>query len=253
MDTGVAPPLTLGCSPCHSSWLLVTSGSVLDRTDDPEALCVHAEPVGYPFGIRTRRAGPSRIACHAGHSRSWRATVKPVPATPSFAVRPAGPDDDATVAQLVRAYVAEANPLLVALAGRTIVPADEALARRWVTSSRAEGALVLLVVRGESALGTGTLRQLDPGISEVKRMYVRPEARGSGIGGALLDTLVAEARARGSSAVRLDSAPFQLQAHVLYRSRGFVEREPYPGSETPAGLLAAWHFFELRLTPDAAR
>lgn len=170
-----------------------------------------------------------------------------------FAVRPAGPEDDGTVAQLVHAYVAEANPRLRALAGRTIVSADEVLALRWVMASRAEGALALLVVRAESALGTATLRQLEPGISEIKRMYVRPQARGIGIGAALLDRLVAEARARGSSAVRLDSAPFQLQAHVLYRSRGFVERVPCPGSETPTGLIAAWRFFELRLAPDNER
>jgi len=163
------------------------------------------------------------------------------------------PEDDATVAELVQAYVAEANPRLLALAGRTIVSADKAQALSWVASSRAEGALALLVTCAKSALGTGTLRQLDPGISEIKRMYLRPEARGSGIGGALLDRLVAEARARGSYAVRLDSAPFQLQAHVLYRSHGFVEREPYPGNETPAELLAVWRFFELRLTPDTAR
>ena len=153
----------------------------------------------------------------------------------------------------MHAYVAEANPRLQALTGRTIVPADETLALRWVRSNRAAGALALLVMRGESAFGTGTVRQLDPGVSEIKRMYLRPEARGSGTGAALLDSLIAEARARGSSAVRLDSAPFQLQAHVLYRSRGFVEREPYPGSETPTELLATWRFFELRLTPDTTR
>jgi GNAT superfamily N-acetyltransferase len=185
----------------------------------------------------------------AGRSLRCRATLQLVVATSSFVVRPAGPEDDGTLAQLVHAYVAEANPRLLTLAGRTIVSADEALALRWVMASRAEGALALLVVRGESALGTGTVRQLEPGIGEIKRMYVRPEARGIGVGAALLDRRVAEARARGSSAVRLDSAPFQLQAHDLYRSRGFVEREPYPGSETPAGLLAAWRFFELRLAP----
>jgi GNAT superfamily N-acetyltransferase len=177
-----------------------------------------------------------------------RATLTPMAARPAFTVRPAGPEDDATVAELVHAYVAEANPRLLTLVGRTIVPADEALALDWVVSSRAEGALISLVMRGESAYGTATLRQLDPGVSEIKRMYLRPEVRGIGLGAALLDRLVAEAQARGSTTVRLDSAPFQHAAHGLYHSRGFVEREAYPGAETPAVLVTTWRFFELRLT-----
>ena len=91
------------------------------------------------------------------------------------------------------------------------------------------------------------MRQLEPGVAEVKRMYVRPDARGRGVGSALLDELSATARDGGARVVRLDSAPFQRSAHMLYRSRGFLERGPYHGSETPGEESDVWNYFELTL------
>jgi len=167
---------------------------------------------------------------------------------PGVTIRAASPADDEAVVRLIASYVAEANPRLLARTGWTIVPTGTEEVRRWVDVSRAECASILLALHGGSAIGTGTLRQLEPGIGEVKRMYVEPSHRHRGVGAALLDRLLEEGRRRDMALVRLDSAPFQERAHALYRDRGFTERGPYGGSETPPELIDTWHFFELALT-----
>jgi GNAT superfamily N-acetyltransferase len=84
-------------------------------------------------------------------------------------------------------------------------------------------------------------------IAEIKRMYVRPQFRGRGIGRALLQRLLVEAKEIGYPAVRLDSARFMQEAHALYRSSGFDEVEPYPESEIPTEFQEHWVFMEMRL------
>jgi GNAT superfamily N-acetyltransferase len=168
---------------------------------------------------------------------------------PAVAIRTAAPTDDEAVVDLLHSYVAEANPQLLALTGRTIVPTDREEVRRWVAASRAERATILLAIhRGGSPIGTGTLRQLPPGVAEIKRIYVSPDHRGRGVGAQLLDALVDDGRRRGVGLIQLDSAPFQRGAHALYLDRGFTARGPYSGSETPPELIHTWHFFELNLT-----
>lgn len=167
----------------------------------------------------------------------------------AIAIRTTGPADDEAVVDLVHSYVAEANPLLLTLTGRTIVPTDPEEVQRWIAASRAEGATILLAIhRDGSPIGTGTLRQLAPDVAEIKRIYVPRSHRGSGVGARLLDALVDDARRRDMRLIRLDSAPFQHRAHALYRDRGFTARGPYPGSETPPELSHTWHYFELNLT-----
>jgi GNAT superfamily N-acetyltransferase len=110
-----------------------------------------------------------------------------------------------------------------------------------------EGRL-LLAEWQEQMAGIAGLRRLDASTAEVKRMYVRPMARGQGIGRALLQSLIEEARRMGYQRVRLDSARFMTAAHALYRSAGFLEIEPYPGSEIPEAFQSNWIFMEFSLT-----
>ena len=84
-------------------------------------------------------------------------------------------------------------------------------------------------------------------MGEIKRMYVRPQFRGKGIGRASLEALVDEARESGYPKVRLDSARFMKAAQSLYRSAGFREVEPYPESEIPPDLQENWIFMERQL------
>ncbi|HZO33771.1 MAG TPA: GNAT family N-acetyltransferase [Gaiellaceae bacterium] len=94
----------------------------------------------------------------------------------------------------------------------------------------AGGRLYLAEANGE-AVGIGALKRLTETTGEIKRMYVRPDARGLGVGRALVDRLVADARELGLETVYLESASFMHAAHALYRSVGFVPSDPYPGRE----------------------
>lgn len=108
------------------------------------------------------------------------------------------------------------------------------------------GGALLLAVAGAETLGCGALVTLEPGVGEIKRMYVRPTARGRGVGAALLSALLAQAAAMALGRVRLDTAPELLEAQALYRRFGFVPIPPYR-----PGLLADALCFERRVgTPS---
>lgn len=78
--------------------------------------------------------------------------------------------------------------------------------------------------RGDSLVGFVALKQLDPRHGEVKSMRAAPEARGTGVGRALLAHVVATARARGYARLSLETGTAELHqpAVALYRSAGFV-------------------------------
>jgi putative acetyltransferase len=89
------------------------------------------------------------------------------------------------------------------------------------------GRLLLAQVAGRSA-GCIALRQLGPGICEMKRLYVRPDARGKGLGLILVERLISEARSIGYERIRLDTIePAMKGAVALYRRVGFQEIPPY--------------------------
>jgi GNAT superfamily N-acetyltransferase len=108
------------------------------------------------------------------------------------------------------------------------------------------GCMLLALIEDQVA-GIACLKPLEPVIGEIKRMYVRPEHRNKGLGHALIQRLIQEAGLIGYRRLRLDSAGFMQAAHRLYRSVGFREVEPYPGSEVPQEFQKYWIFMELEL------
>lgn len=104
-------------------------------------------------------------------------------------------------------------------------------------------ALLALSADATSPLGAVGLRCFAPGVAELKRMYVRPEARGRGVGSLLARHALAAARALGYEAVRLDTVAEMTAAIAIYRSLGFEEIPPYRENPLPGA-----RFFELRLT-----
>ena len=104
---------------------------------------------------------------------------------------------------------------------------DEELKTLPGAYSRPSGRL-LLARHVDHAVGCIALRKLDAGACEMKRLYVRPEDRGLGLGRMLVERLIAEARVIGYGSMRLDTiASAMKDAIALYRRMGFVEIAPY--------------------------
>jgi putative acetyltransferase len=98
------------------------------------------------------------------------------------------------------------------------------------------GRLLLAQCEGRNA-GCIALRQLESRICEMKRLYVRPEYRGKGIGKLLVDGIIAEARGIGYERMRLDTVTSSMQdAIALYRRRGFREIDPYRANPIAGAL-----------------
>lgn len=87
----------------------------------------------------------------------------------------------------------------------------------------------LLLATAETCLaGCIAMRKLEDGVCEMKRLFVRQEFRGCGIGVELIERLIEEARSESYASMRLDTLPWKMGKAVdLYRSYGFREIRPY--------------------------
>ena len=99
-----------------------------------------------------------------------------------------------------------------------------------------DGRLLLAEVHGELA-GCAALHKLDGQICEMKRLYLRPQFRGKGLGRILAQAVIAEARKIGYDRMRLDTVePVMRDAVGMYRKLGFREITPYRPNPMPGTL-----------------
>ena len=117
-------------------------------------------------------------------------------------------DHDADVRAAQAAYLAE----IARRFGRPLDPWNQGP----LTPARS-----LLVVDEGRPVGCGVLRDLAPGVGEIKRMWLHPDARGLGLGTRLLAALESAARYAGHHAVRLDTNESLREAIALYESAGY--------------------------------
>jgi putative acetyltransferase len=105
-----------------------------------------------------------------------------------------------------------------------------------------DGRLLLAEYEGQLS-GCVALHKLEAGVCEMKRLYLRVQFRGKGLGRALAETVIAEARAVGYDRLRLDTVePVMKDAVAMYRRLGFREIAPYRANPI-AGAL----YMELKL------
>jgi ribosomal protein S18 acetylase RimI-like enzyme len=155
----------------------------------------------------------------------------PTSSSDEFAIAPARSSIELTsAAALFRAY-AKALPVdlapqgfsqeLAALPGVYAPPAGE----------------LLLAKRGDHVLGCIALKPLEPPrIGEIKRLFVRPQVRGKGVGKALVEAVMITAKQSGYSEIKLDTLPEMAGAIALYKAAGFTTIPPY-GSHPYPGLV----------------
>jgi putative acetyltransferase len=146
---------------------------------------------------------------------------------PQIDIAPVRADADiVSVRELFREYAASIgadleyqgfSAELIALPGQYAPPSGE----------------LLLARIDDEATGCVALRALDQSTVEMKRLYVRPPARGTGLGKRLAEAAITIARQRGYAELRLDTLASMASAQSLYRRLGFIEVAEYGKAYLP--------------------
>jgi putative acetyltransferase len=154
-------------------------------------------------------------------------------------IKPANfPGDLEHVIAILREYVASPS---VSLAFQNYEAEFAALPGKYA----APDGRLLLAWKGQVVVGCAALRRVDETTCEMKRVYVRPDARGESLGRRLIERILDEARAAGYSRICLDVLPELSAAQRIYESLGFQPSEPVTFNPVPGTRYLA-----LELSPS---
>lgn len=167
-----------------------------------------------------------------------------------FEIREAtAPGDIDAVRALCWAY----RDVLLALGGRDaeavlhFYPEDkyaDLMARLPELHARPGGSIKLGLLDGQP-VACGMSHTFAPGVAEIKRVYVAPDAQGQGAGRAMMEALITQVRADGFQRIWMDTGAKLETAVRLYDRLGFRRRGPY--QEIPEDLLGSLVFFEMEI------
>jgi ribosomal protein S18 acetylase RimI-like enzyme len=102
---------------------------------------------------------------------------------------------------------------------------------------------LFLAYADDQLAGCIALRKLESTTCEMKRLFIRPEFRGLGLGKRLVDEIIKSAREAGYDSMRLDTMPGRMDTAInLYRAFGFQETSPYCHNPVDGAI-----FMELKL------
>ena len=113
-----------------------------------------------------------------------------------------------------------------------------------------EGRLFLAKNDAGDMIGCGMMKKIKPDTAEMKRLYVKPETRGTGLGRHLVERRMAAAREMGVKVLLVDTLKANVEMQGLYRKLGFEEIDVYPESATynmVPELLPLMAFFRMDL------
>ncbi|EQB07094.1 acetyltransferase [Sphingobium baderi LL03] len=144
------------------------------------------------------------------------------------------PDDKAVVLDIWREFIAN-SPVNLDYQG------NDAEFVNLPGKYTAPKGCVLLADRGGEIEGCIALREVSADICEMKRLYVRPGARGRQVGHKLIERLIEEARLAGYREMRLDVQEKSVSARKLYETLGFVAAEPISFNPVPGASFLGLH------------
>ena len=142
----------------------------------------------------------------------------------AYTVRPVARGDRAAVARELAAYLAYIGEDL------DVDGLDHDIVHWEREYGGAAGALLVVEDPAGEIVGTAGVRTFEPGVAEIKRMWVQPRCQGLGLGRRLMVSCLEQARALGFRVVRLDTERKMTAALGLYRSFGFREIGDYNGN-----------------------
>jgi GNAT superfamily N-acetyltransferase len=146
-------------------------------------------------------------------------------------IAPAGPGDIDAARALFREY----EKAVAAGASQCFAGFEKELAALPGDCAPPRGGILLARDAAGAAVGVVAFHPLEPGVAEIKRLYIKPAHRGRGLGRRLMDATLRAAAQAGHRTVRLSTVPKAMPAaDALYRTMGFRPIPAYAGAACAA-------------------